>query len=164
MEIAGTLRETVTGSDLTVVRGMSCSQAEAWDFVTDPERTALWFGSWRGDGRPGGTIHVRMKHEEGEPELPVAVIECGAPEVLRVQTPAEAGGWDLEVQIEPEADGDGSIVRLVHHLESVEGLGEIGPGWEFYLDALVAATEDAEQPNFDDYYPAMREAYLDLSR
>jgi hypothetical protein len=42
----------------------------------------------------------------------------------------------------------------------VDGVGEIGPGWEYYLDLLVAATEETERPGFDQYYPALRGAYL----
>ena len=41
-------------------------------------------------------------------------------------------------------------------------VGDIGPGWEYYLDLLVAATEGTESAEFDQYYPALREQYLAL--
>jgi hypothetical protein len=44
----------------------------------------------------------------------------------------------------------------VHHLESTEGVGEVGPGWEYYLDLLVAARGSTPKPTFDDYYPSMK--------
>ncbi|WP_198958148.1 MULTISPECIES: hypothetical protein [Amycolatopsis] len=37
-----------------------------------------------------------------------------------------------------------------------EGIGEIGPGWEYYLDLLVAARTGAPRPEFTDYYPAVK--------
>lgn len=39
--------------------------------------------------------------------------------------------------------------------------GDVGPGWEYYLDMLVAAREGEALPSFDDYYPAQRAHYLE---
>lgn len=30
------------------------------------------------------------------------------------------------------------------------------PGWEYYLDLLAAARDDAPSVSFDDYYPVMK--------
>ena len=38
--------------------------------------------------------------------------------------------------------------------------GEVGPGWEYYLDMLVAAREGKPLPSFGDYYPAQKAHYL----
>ena len=38
-------------------------------------------------------------------------------------------------------------------------IGSVGPGWEYYLDMLVASREGDPQPSFDDYYPAQHEYY-----
>jgi len=38
-------------------------------------------------------------------------------------------------------------------------IGDYGPGWEYYLDMLVAARDDLPTPSFDDYYPAMKGYY-----
>lgn len=54
----------------------------------------------------------------------------------------------------------------IHHLASVEGVGEVGPGWEYYLDLLVAARDgaaDTAAPSFDDYYPAQRDYFTSLT-
>jgi hypothetical protein len=50
----------------------------------------------------------------------------------------------------------------VQHLDSVDGIAEIGPGWEYYLDMLVAARDGAPLPSFDDYYPAMKPYFDEL--
>jgi len=44
-------------------------------------------------------------------------------------------------------------------LTGTEGVGEVGPGWEYYLDALVASRDGQPAPDFDDYYPAMKEHF-----
>ena len=53
--------------------------------------------------------------------------------------------------------------RIVHHLDPGDGIGDYGPGWEYYLDMLVAARDDRPTPDFDDYYPAMKPYYEALS-
>jgi hypothetical protein len=35
--------------------------------------------------------------------------------------------------------GGQTELRLVHHLETTGTVGETGPGWEYYLDMLIAA-------------------------
>jgi hypothetical protein len=49
-------------------------------------------------------------------------------------------------------------LRLVHHLDPGDEIGAYGPGWEYYLDMLVAAREDLPTPSFDDYL-AMQSYY-----
>lgn len=161
-ESSGRFTETVGGADLTLVRSLALPVDEAWEYLTRPELTEQWFGPWEGDARPGGAVRVRMRFEDHEPAISIRVLECEAPHRLVLKAEDEVGGWHLEVLV--SADGDDSLVTLVHHLDSdgVDGIGEIGPGWEYYLDLLVAATEGTERPGFDNYYPALREAYLGM--
>ncbi|WP_305784345.1 hypothetical protein [Symbioplanes lichenis] len=37
-----------------------------------------------------------------------------------------------------------------------ENVGEVGPGWEYYPDFLVASRDGTSAPDFADYYPAMQ--------
>jgi hypothetical protein len=83
---------------------------------------------------------------------------CDPPHRLAVTTLEEGGAWRLELQLS-EAGGRTEL-RLIHHLESTEGIGEVGPGWEYYLDNLVASRADRPLPSFDDYYPAMKDYFL----
>ena len=50
-------------------------------------------------------------------------------------------------------------LRLVHHRDPTDELGAYGPGWEYYLDMLVAARDDLPTPSLDDYFPAMKRYY-----
>lgn len=158
-EATGKLVRTERGIDLVLVRSLALPVDEAWAYLTESELTEQWFGPWEGDGRPGGAIRVRMRFEDHEPAIRIRIIACEALERLVLKAEDEVGGWHLELRV--EEDGDDALVTLVHHLDDdgLDGVGEIGPGWEYYLDLLIAASEGTERPGFDQYYPSLREAY-----
>lgn len=157
-EISGRIEATPRGADLALVRSLALPAEEAWAYLTDSELTEQWFGPWEGDGRAGGAVRVRMRFEDHEPAIGIRILACEAPERLVLKAEDEVGGWHMELLV--ERDGDDSLLTLIHHLDGLDEVGEIGPGWEYYLDLLVAATEGTERPSFDSYYPTMREAYL----
>lgn len=37
------------------------------------------------------------------------------------------------------------------------------PGWEYYLDLPAASRDGSAKPEFDEYYPAMKAYYEDLT-
>ena len=45
----GRLFRTDTGSDLVLSRTFRASAEDVWASLTEPERTARWFGPWKGD-------------------------------------------------------------------------------------------------------------------
>jgi hypothetical protein len=73
----------------------------------------------------------------------------------------EAGSWRMELVLS-EVDGDTEL-RLVHHLDTEEGIGEVGPGWEYYLDMLLASRAGKPLPSFDDYYPSQKAHFESLT-
>ncbi|KTR86438.1 SRPBCC family protein [Leucobacter chromiiresistens] len=157
-EASGRVVATERGRDLVLVRSLALSDAEAWAYLTESELTEQWFGPWEGDHRVGGAVRVRMRFEEHEPAVTMKILACEPPRALALLSDEEVGSWRLELHLEP--DGEDSLLTFVHHLAPDDAVGEIGPGWEYYLDLLVAATEGTERPGFDQYYPALREAYL----
>ncbi|MBP2336509.1 uncharacterized protein YndB with AHSA1/START domain [Saccharothrix coeruleofusca] len=160
MTPSGRLFRTDQGSDLVLTRTFRASADDVWAGVTEPERTARWFGPWEGEASPGRTIRVRMAFEEQTPWMRLRIEACEPPRRLAVSTVDEHGAWHLELLL---SDVDGGIeLRLVQHLDTEEGIGEIGPGWEYYLDMLVAARDGSPRPDFDDYYPAMKEHFEGL--
>ena len=48
----------------------------------------------------------------------------------------------------------GAELEFVHHLSPEAQVGDVGPGWEFYLDRLVASVVGDPLPEFDDYHPS----------
>lgn len=157
----GRLLRTADGSDLVVTRTMRAPIDDVWASVTEPERTARWFGPWEGDAAPGRTIKVRMSFEEGAPWFDAHIDACEPPRHLALTTTDEAGAWHMELRLS-ESDGTTEL-QLIHHLRSDQGIGEMGPGWEYYLDNLVASRDGTAAPAFDDYYPAQKAYFEDLT-
>lgn len=157
----GRLVPTSSGHDLVLTRTYSASARDVWASVTEPERTARWFGPWGGEAAPGRTVEVQMAFEESAPWCPIRIEACEPPGRLAVSMEDEAGSWSLELLL-TETEG-ATELRLIHHLTSPEALGSTGPGWEYYLDMLTAAREGGPRPDFADYYPAQKAYYESLA-
>lgn len=144
----------VRGNDLILTRTFRAEIADVWTCVTDPESTARWIGGWKGDAGPGKTVQLQMRYEKGEPWTNVMIEECEPPHHLAVRTLDESGDWRLELTL--TQTGDTTELRFVHHLSDPKLAEDAGPGWEYYLDRLVAAREGQPMPSFDEYYPAQK--------
>ncbi|MDX3109346.1 SRPBCC family protein [Nonomuraea angiospora] len=158
----GRLFRTSEGSDLVLSRTFRAPVEDVWASITESDRTARWFGPWEGQGAPGQTIKVRMVYEEQSPWFEMRIEACEPPKRLAVSALDEFGAWRVELLLE-ERDGTTEL-RFVHHLDNEDAIGEVGPGWEYYLDMLVAARDDSPTPDFDDYYPSMRAYFAELSQ
>ena len=157
----GRLVPAADGDQLVVTRTFRAPIEDVWASVTEPERTARWFGRWEGEAGPGRTIRVQMAFEEQAPWFDARIDACEPPNRLAVTSLTdEAGTMRLELLL-THADGVTEL-RLVQHMDSTDGVGDMGPGWEYYLDNLVAAREGLPLPSFDDYYPAMKGYYDQL--
>jgi hypothetical protein len=102
-----------------------------------------------------------MSFEDEAPWYDTRIDACEPPVRLAVSMPDGHGTWRMELLLS-ESRGTTEL-RLVHHLDSEQAVGEVGAGWEYYLDMLVAAREGASPVDFDDYYPAMK-AYFERLR
>lgn len=158
---SGDLARTATGSDLILTRSFRASAEDVWASITEPERTARWFGPWEGDAAPGRTIKVQMAFEDQAPWTDMRIDACDPPRRLALSATDESGAWRIELLL-TETDGS-TRLEFVQHLDTEEQLGEIGPGWEYYLDMLVASRDGSPKPDFDAYYPAMKSYFTDLA-
>ncbi|WP_210586602.1 SRPBCC family protein [Streptomyces sp. GESEQ-35] len=159
-EPTGQLVPTPAGFDLILTRTYLAPLDDVWASVTESERTAGWFGPWRGEAAPGRTVEVQMVFEEEAPWSPLLIEACEPPRRLALSAQDEAGSWSLELLLAATQTAGTTELRLVHHLTSTEDLGSIGPGWEYYLDMLTAARTGGPRPDFGDYYPAQK-AYFE---
>lgn len=154
------------GPDLILSRSFAVGADAVWAAMTDPARTTEWFGPWEGEGVPGETIRVQMRFEEGDPWVPMRIDACDRPTRLAVSMLEDKGDWRLELVLSETAGG--TRLSLIHHLTGVDGLGEIGPGWDFYLDLFGAALRQTPSgaetlPVFSDYYPARSAVFTALA-
>lgn len=147
------------GNDLIMTRTFRAPIDDVWTSITDPASTARWIGPWEGEPGQGKTVRLKMAFEEGDhPWTNVRIDVCDRPRHLAVTTLDGSGEWRLEVKLVQE--GDTTTLTFVHHLSDRKLVGEIGPGWEYYLDMLVAARAGQPLPKFADYYPAQKAHYL----
>ncbi len=147
--------------DLIVTRTFRAPIDDVWTSVTRSESTARWYGPW--EPAPGGDdrkIRLQMAFEEGQPWLDGTIERCEPPHLLTLRTKSTYGEKVLSLKL-TEAAGV-TTLELVHHDVNRKAIGELGPGWEYYLDMLVAARQGAALPAFESYYPAQKAYFAAL--
>lgn len=145
--------------DLTLKRRFRAPIEDVWASLTESNRTERWYGPWRGESGIGRTIEVQMGFEEDASWMTMQIDACDAPRRLALSATNDYGVWRLELTLS-EAGGVTEL-EFVQHLDDTTPVENIGPGWEFYLDMLVASREDKPLPAFEDYYPAQQAYYAD---
>ena len=157
----GTLDRAPDGVDLRITRTFDAPIDDVWASLTASDRTAAWFGPWEGEPGAGHTIRVQMAFEEKAPWSEMRIDACEPPRHLALSTSDDAGAWRLTVDLRETAGT--TALTLTHLGVPVEAVSEIGPGWEYYLDMLVAARAGTRRPDFADYFPAQSAYYRDLA-
>lgn len=148
----------VQGNDLIIERRFQAAIENVWASITKSEQTALWFGPWEGQAGSGKTIRLQLVHEKDKPWTSMVIEECEAPRRLVVTTKDDFGEWRIELTLTQTEDE--TELRFVQPMSDPSLAGDIGPGWEYYLDMLAAARDGKPLPSFDAYYPSMKEHYL----
>lgn len=154
----GRVVSTTNGRDLVLERVLPGSIDEAWASITESARLARWFCTWTGEARVGATLELTMVAEEGDATSEAEILACEPPTHLLVNTRDQGGNWLLEATLTP-VDSSHTRLHFVHHLDEEANPEEVGPGWEYYLDRLLAAMSSTPLPEFDDYWPSMSSAY-----
>lgn len=134
-----------------------------WAALTEPDRLVRWLGTWSGDPSQG-RIEFRMTAEgEDVPPETFHLDVCDPPRRLHLTTEsADAGTWKLRLELSEQ--GGVTTLAFAQHLTDPEVAASVGPGWEYYLDRLVAAETggDVAAIDFDDYYPSLSDHYRGL--
>ena len=148
------VRRTPDDVELVLTRTFDATAADVWASLTDPGRPAGWLGPWRGEAGVGRTVELRMSFEEGDAWSTVHIDVCEPEERLRVTVSDEGQeeDWVLEARLDESAGK--TELTFVHVLADAAVAESSGPGWEYYLDMLVASRAGVPLPDWDDYYPA----------
>jgi uncharacterized protein YndB with AHSA1/START domain len=145
---------------LFVTRTFAAPIDDVWAAVTEPARLERWLGTWTGDPATG-KVMFRMGFEgEGAGFEEMEIRECDAPRILRVTSHVGPYVWYLDVELS-EADGVTTLAFSQPDVDHEDSLS-VGPGWEYYLDRLVAVETGGDVSAIDferDYYPAMSDHY-----
>jgi uncharacterized protein YndB with AHSA1/START domain len=158
----GHVRTTPAGRELVLRRTFQAPAADVWASTTESERLGRWFGTWTGEPGAGSTVLVQMTAEGDVPPEPVHILECDPPARLVVDVPQPAGPpWHLAVDL--AEDGGTTTLTFTQRLDEGIDVADVGPGWEYYLDRLVASRAGDPMPDFDGYLAALGAHYRSLA-
>jgi uncharacterized protein YndB with AHSA1/START domain len=133
---------------------------DVWAAVTESDRLARWIGTWTGDPA-SGSVQFQMNAEGDDvPQSRYDILHCEPPRRLELQLSV----WVLNLNLRQE--GRTTILSLTQLVDDPSHVENTGPGWDYYLDRLVAAEtgNDVQAIDFErDYYPAMRDYYLSVT-
>ena len=149
---AGRVELRSGNATLVVTRTLATRRVDAWEWVTHPERLAQWIGLLEGAPSVGATVDFTMTAEENPAPETATIMACepGSSYVCEVGTAPDL--WVVGCEL---GGDDGAVtVSIVQPVASAELAGMYGPGWEYYLDRLLAAFTGDAMPDFDHYYPA----------
>lgn len=158
--ITGTVAKIDGHPNLVILRRFRATADEVWRELTESERLERWIGRWEGDPKTGHvTFFMTAEGQEPEPEE-YTILECDRPRRFAGDTSQGEGSWHLWFELAEETPGD-TVLTFGQRLNPGEDVGSIGPGWEYYLDRLVAAQAglDADDVQWDDYFPALQVPY-----
>lgn len=140
-------RDCPNGSSLATLyyrRLFALPVARIWTMLASPEGLGAWFGSYTGDPS-SGWVRLTMNDEHDTATTNVRIIRCSPPTRLAV----DLDGWVLELTLRPI--GLATELRFRHRHVPRSQAGELGPGWQYYLDRLDAALRDVKPPRWFDY-------------
>ena len=153
------LRDHFGAIDLLLDRRFRAPIDDVWASVTESSRLERWIGRWEGEAGPGQTVGFVMTAEGSTEPEPVLIRECDAPRRLVVEFQQGEEPWRVSLSL-TEADG---VTTLIFGMAIAQGqdASDIGPGWEYYLDRLVADRAGEPLPDWEEYYPAQKSFYAE---
>jgi len=147
-----------------LVRTFRAPIEDVWAAVTESDRLARWLGTWTGDPAEGHVLFQMTFEGDDVPREAFRIDECVPPHRLRITTSMPYDGenpehWLLRVDL-AEADGI-TTLTFAQNVPDPEMAENVGPGWDYYLDRMVAAETggDPAAIDFDDYHPAFADHY-----
>ncbi|WP_043993763.1 SRPBCC domain-containing protein [Leifsonia xyli] len=135
---------------------------EVWSYFSRSPRLAQWIGEYTGTPSTGA-VRFRMNQEGENAEWEnVAILLCDAPHRLHVDVGRSLCALVMYVHL-TEASGN-TTVTFGQRMQSLsEEEANMGVGWDFYLDRLVAAHDDKTPPDWLEHYKTLcRELDHDL--
>lgn len=160
--ITGTVTDIDGHPNLVLTRTFAAPAAEVWRELTESSRLERWIGRWEGDPSTGRVAFFMTAEDEEAPPEEYTILECDPPRRFAGDTSAATGSWHLWFELVPQ--GAATLLVFGQRLNPEDEVGSIGPGWEYYLDRLVAVQSgrDAATVAWPDYFPALQPAYQRL--
>lgn len=154
------------GEAIVLERTFAAAVEDVWAAVTEPERLQRWIGTWDGDPDSGQVVFRMTAEGDDVAAETIHIDDCVPPYLLRARIdvadpPGQEWHWELHLR----HDAGTTTLTFVQSAAGDVPIGDVGPGWEYYLDRLVAAEAGGDVASIDferDYYPAMSSHYRDL--
>ena len=110
---------------------------EVWFSLTNPTAMQAWIGTYTGRPETGG-VRFRMgfEGEEGEWQN-VSILECAPPH--RFLADSGPGPTGIRVFCHLREAGGMTTLTFGQKLPNPADAAQMGPGWDYYLDRLMAA-------------------------
>ena len=150
----------IEGRTLVLTRSFPALIDDVWASVTESERLGRWFGTWTGDPASGSVMVTMNAEPESASAQRFDIRACEPPRLLSVSATNAYGHWQLTVEL--STVGGATTLALRQEELDPGTLAETGPGWEWYLDRLVAAIAEQPPPTIEDFtadYLPMGAAY-----
>lgn len=158
----GRIDASSTGHDIVVERTFNIPMTEVWRSIVEPECMNRWIGTWSGEAGVGKRVAFVMTAEGATEPEDALIHACDAPRLLDVESFQGETSWRMTLGLS-EANGVTTLV-FRQKIDRNDDASSIGPGWEYYLDRLVAVLEGAGFLDWEDYYPAQQAHWDDLAR
>jgi uncharacterized protein YndB with AHSA1/START domain len=158
-------RETRDGRDSIVLERTFCAPIDAvWAAITESDRLARWIGTWTGDPSTGSVLFRMNAEGDDVPAEVFSIRACEPPRLLVVSSEADGDVEAFDLMLELSENAGTTTLTFSQALTDPELAASIGPGWEYYLDRLVAAEAhgDVAAVHFDDYYPSQANHFRGL--
>lgn len=158
-DITGTVTDIDGSPNLVLTRTFAARAADVWRELTDSARLQRWIGRWEGDPKTGHVAFFMTAEDPDAAPEEYTILECDPPRRFAGDTSAGTGSWHLWFELVPA--GEATTLIFGQRLNPEDEVGSIGPGWEYYLDRLMAAHRGLNPATvtWSDYYPAMEPAY-----
>ncbi|MFC7485726.1 SRPBCC family protein [Knoellia sp. CPCC 206453] len=158
----GRLQEREGTAYLVFERTFRAPITDVWAAVTESDRLVRWIGHWDGDPTSGAVTFYMTAEAADAPAETIHIDECDAPRrvVMRSARPDDHSlEWKWQIDL-AEADGVTTLTFAQEVADTTLAEG-VGPGWDYYLDRMVAAEngEDLGHIDFNEYFPALTEHY-----
>lgn len=150
----GHIARAGTGHDIVIERTFRASIEDVWKSIVEPDRMNRWIGTWSGKAGTGNRVTFVMTAEEGAEPEDVLIHRCDPPQHLDVETFQGDSSWRMRLDLAEENGVTTLVFRQAVNLD--EDVTSYGPGWEYYLDRLVAIHSDEPFASWDDYYPTQK--------
>jgi len=136
---------------------------DVWYSLTNRNAMKAWIGTYTGSPATGA-VRFRMNAEEGYAEdegwEAISILFCDAPH--RFVVDGDGAGQHMRVFSNLTERGGMTALTFGQRIYPGTDVASMGPGWDYYLDRLIAARSGAPMPDWSAYFPAFTEYYQDL--